>query len=517
MADVSTNVYDEVPYPLLSYTQTHPDRLNVIATLLGLQPAAVEACRVLELGCAVGGNLLPMAHGLPNSTFVGIDYAERQIEIAQANAAANGLGNVSFITADIAELPGDLGEFDYIVAHGIYSWVPEQVRDAVLEACRQHLAPNGIAYVSYNTYPGWHLLRMVREIMLYRTRNTSNAADRVEQSREVVRLLNEALEGESSAYSGFLSAYAEQVMPKDVGGPEHSDALLLHDELESTNDPVYFHEFIAHAARHRLQYVGEAHLANVLPSRLPPRATEVLRVLAQDAIELEQYMDFLKNRSFRETLLCHENVAVERRISADAVHRMYVSSRAWPESEAPDLAGEGSEGFQSLDNARFATNHPLTKAALVHLHNVSPQPVAFIDLVDTAAARLGGDARTSEDAATLAGNLLRAYGYSEHLVELHPRALGFVLEPGERPLASSYARWQAETIGRVTNLRHERVTLDDTARWVLRHLDGTRDRTTLVGLLSGARRRGELGVGESSEATLEAVLRFLGRAALLIR
>ena len=516
MPDAPTNVYDDVPYPLLSYTQTHPDRLAVIGTLLGMQPAPVEACRVLELGCAVGGNLLPMAHGLPGSQFVGIDYAERQIERARANAASTGLDNVSFIRADIAALPADLGEFDYIVAHGIYSWVPAAVRDALLAACRQHLAPNGIAYVSYNTYPGWHLLRMVREIMLYRTRNILDPRERAERAREVVTLLNDALEGEPSAYSTFLANYAQQVMPKEVGGPEHSDALLLHDELEATNEPVYFHEFVDHAARHRLRYLGEAHLANVLPSRLPPRATEVLRTLATSAVEVEQYMDFLKNRSFRETLLCHEGSAVERRIRADAVREMHVSSRAWPESDSPDLGGEGTEGFVALDNARFVTNHPLTKAALVHLHDVSPQPVAFADLANAASDRIGLDAEAQQQ-ATLAESLLRAYGYSEHLVELHPRALDFVLEAGERPLASAYARWQAESGERVTNARHERVTLDDTARWVLSQLDGTRDRTTLVGLLGGARNRGEIVATEGAEVTVDAVLRFLGRAALLVQ
>ncbi len=512
------NAYDEVPYPLLSYTQTHPDRLAVIGTLLGLTPAPPESCRVLELGCAVGGNLLPMAYALPGSEFVGIDYAPRQIELANAHAVATGLRNVRFVTADIAALPSNLGTFDYIVAHGIYSWVPEHVRDGLLGACRLHLAPAGIAYVSYNTYPGWHLLRVARDAMLYRTRNVGNPAERVELARSTIRLLNEALEGEASAYNAFLASYAEQVMPKDVGGPEHSDALLLHDELEATNEPVYFHQFAEHAARHGLQYLCEAHLSSVLPSRLPPRASEVLRTLATNAVELEQYMDFLKNRSFRETLLCHEGLAIDRRIDASAVTRMHASSRAWPESESPDVAGDGNERFRALDGATFATNHPLTKSALVYLHDVSPLPVPFDDLAATAQSRVGGGMPMSAaDERVLAENLLRAYGYSEHLVELHPRALGFAVEAAERPRASGYARWQAETGGRVTNLRHERVTLDEAARWLLRQLDGTRDREGLVRLAEEARTRGEIEVSGPIRETLDAVLRFLGRAALIER
>ena len=145
--------YDEVPYPSLSYAQTHPDRLATIATLLGLQPAPVTHCRVLELGCAGGGNLLPMAQGLPGSEFVGLDVSEAQITAGQTLRQALGLNNLTLTQMDILDVPAGLGQFDYIIAHGIYSWVPPQVRDKVLQVCQDHLAPQGVAYVSYNCYP----------------------------------------------------------------------------------------------------------------------------------------------------------------------------------------------------------------------------------------------------------------------------------------------------------------------------------------------------------------------------
>src|SRR5712692_4297077 len=146
--------YDEIPYPNLSHVQSHPDALATLATLLGLAPAPIDRCRVLEIGCATGGNLIPMALSLPGSSFLGIDSSARQIEMGQAAVAAVGLGNVQLRQMDIRQVTPELGEFDYIIAHGVFSWVPKDVRDQLLTICKQNLAPNGVAFVSYNVYPG---------------------------------------------------------------------------------------------------------------------------------------------------------------------------------------------------------------------------------------------------------------------------------------------------------------------------------------------------------------------------
>ena len=159
-----SHTYDDVPYPDLCYAYTHPGRIAAIATLLGMQPTPVENCRVLELGCAGGGNLIPMAYGLPNSTFTGIDNSARQIEMAQQKATALGLDNITLQTMDIMEVAPDFGEFDYIIVHGIYAWVPPAVQDQLLAICQQNLAPQGVAYISYNTLPGWSMILMARSI-----------------------------------------------------------------------------------------------------------------------------------------------------------------------------------------------------------------------------------------------------------------------------------------------------------------------------------------------------------------
>ena len=165
---VVSNSYDAVPYKSYPFKQTHPDRLATIALLFGLEPPPVERASILELGCASGGNLLPLAEQLPNGRFVGLDGSERQIRDGQRLLDALGFEHVELRHQDICEFEPGEGEFDYILCHGVYSWVGDDVQRRILEICRRGLAANGVAYVSYNTFPGWHMRGMIRDIMRYR-------------------------------------------------------------------------------------------------------------------------------------------------------------------------------------------------------------------------------------------------------------------------------------------------------------------------------------------------------------
>ena len=278
--DEIERAYDEVPYPGSSYTSTHPDRMAVLATLLGLTPAPVDRCRVLELGCAAGANLLPMAAELTESEFTGIDLSAGQIEEGRRTIEALGLTNVRLEHLDLMDLGADFGQFDYIVAHGLYSWVPEPVRERLLEVCRRNLAPGGVAFVSYNTYPGWLMLRGVREVMLHHTRDIDDPRERSDEARKLVRFLGEAAVPESGPFGAFLTSYGERLDDQWSLTDQDGGALLRHDELAEVNEPFWFHEFAAAAGRHGLQYLIEADLPSVTPSRLDPEHVEVLRATA---------------------------------------------------------------------------------------------------------------------------------------------------------------------------------------------------------------------------------------------
>ncbi len=476
-------IYDQIPYPSVSHSKSHPNRLATVATLRGMEPAPVEQCRVLEVGCAGGGNLIPMAANLPESTFVGLDLSAHQIARGQAMIAALGLSNITLRTLDILEVRPDLGQFDYIIAHGVYSWVPAAVQEKLLAICRDNLAPNGVAYISYNIYPGWNMLGTIRQMMRYHTRHLADPLEQAAEARKLLDFLANSISTDSNSHGGFLYVYVnyvkEYLLPKD-------DSFLLHDELAEINTPVYFHEFVAQAEQHDLQYLGEVNFASMMPSEFPAEVNESLRQMVRNTIELEQYLDFLRNRMFRQSLLCHQAVPLSHRFDPERLSRFSVAAAAMPESESPDIQSGAVEKFKALDGASFSTNHPLTKAAMRHLMDVWPRAVSFTELIAAAGAQLADDgavAVVEEEAQIVGANLLQAYSYSENLVEFHVYQPRFVTEISDYPLVSPVARYQAAHDQPVTNLRHERLTLDTMTAKLLTFVDGSRDVAGLVAAL----------------------------------
>src|SRR5450432_2947007 len=284
------NAYDEVPYRSFPYPQSHPARMATIATLFGLRPASVKTARVLELGCCTGGNIIPMAEQLPDAQFIGVDASAIQVREGQAAIDSLGMSNIKLLHKDILDITKDFGEFDYIIAHGVYSWVPPLVQQKILQICKQNLAPTGIAYISYNTLPGWRMRGIIRDIMLYRARNLTSPTERLNRSRDLIQFLAQSVSEENNPYGVLLRKELELLNCKN-------DQYLLHDHLEVFNEPVYFSEFASRATEVGLQYLGEAEFAWMCSKNLPQKVQTVLNAISSDVVETEQYMDFLRNRT----------------------------------------------------------------------------------------------------------------------------------------------------------------------------------------------------------------------------
>jgi methyltransferase-like protein/protein-L-isoaspartate O-methyltransferase len=526
MHPVPATSYDALPYPNHAFAATHPDRLAALALLFGLAPAPPQRCRVLELGCAGGGNLIPMAEALPDSQFVGIDLSERQIAAGRETVRALGLKNITLDQLDLRDLPRDAGPFDYVIAHGLYSWVPADVQERLLEICGRNLAPNGVAYVSHSVLPGAHSRLMLREMMCYHARHAATPPERAARARELLALLAGAAPPER-AYHAVLAQEQERLHDK-------GDAHLLHDDLADVNAPLYFHEFMGRAGRHGLQFLAEAEGIRSTPERLGPEAVAALRRLAGDLLAREQYMDFLFNRAFRRTLLCRADQPLRPEPRPADVAALHLASRARPVSPSPEWHSTKVEGFQVPGGATGGSDHPLTKVAFLQLAEAWPEALSFADLEARARARLApravvvqDGAAHARDSALLAENLRD--GILGGLVEPHAGPVRLRTEPGERPRAPGYARLQAGQGTSVTNLRHEMVSLDQATCQLLGELDGTRDRAAL---LDGVLRR----VAEQKMVvqrhgrpvtdpgalwrvlaeSVETTLRWLGRAALLV-
>lgn len=300
--------YDRVPYPSASIPQSHPNRLAAMGRLFGLKSPLPSRCRVLELGCADGANLLPMAEQYPESTFLGFDASRMQIAAGQKALAAAGLKNVELRAEDILNFT-DNGRFDYIIAHGIFSWVPNPVREKILDICARQLTENGVAFISYNALPGWSLRRSLRDMMRFHTEPFADPGVKVQQARALLAFLSEASPVEGNAYGRLLKSELDLFCKQPEG-------YLLHEFLEGENRQFYFHEFVELAGKHGLQYLSESSLAQMLAENFSDKVRDTLGTLSKGVIAQEQYMDFLRHRTFRETLLCRSEVAIRRNVTA---------------------------------------------------------------------------------------------------------------------------------------------------------------------------------------------------------
>jgi SAM-dependent methyltransferase len=242
--------YDDVFYPGHVYGHTHPNRLATIASLYGMAPVPVARCRVLELGCGVGGNLVPMAFQNPRSEFVGIDLSGATIERGQRNVEALGLSNIKLLNCDIMDFDAALGQFDYIIAHGVYSWVPPLVRGKMMEIFKKNLSADGICYVSYNAHPFSHLRDLARDMMLYHTRDIRDVKQKTAQARAIMKFLSEGSKADT-VHGAVMRAQFDRVikMPEEV---------LFHDDLNATAEAFLLHRVVEEAGKNGLQYLSDA-------------------------------------------------------------------------------------------------------------------------------------------------------------------------------------------------------------------------------------------------------------------
>jgi len=479
--------YDEIPYESHPFPQSHPDRLATVGRIFGMNPAPVTKCRVLELGCASGGNLIPMAFNLRDSDFLGVDLSVQETTIGQATIQGLGLPNIRIAHASILDIDKSWGQFDFIISHGVYSWVPQNIQEKMLAICSDNLNPSGIAYISYNTYPGWHMREAIRRMMTYHIGQFSDNRQRLQQARALIEFLANSVPTDNSPYGMLLKSELEIVK-------KSQDYYLFHDHLEEVNLPVYFHQFAERAAVAGLQYLGEADFSVMLTSGFSPEVKETLQRISPNIINTEQYMDFLRNRFFRQTLLCHHDVALKRNLGGESVSNLLFASAAQPLDHPVDLTAHKKVSFRTPDGASIETNRPLTKAVFLVLREYWPRAINLDTLLGEAYRKLDGGgllAGALENSSILAADLLQCY--SARVVELHTWQADFVTKASERPQVTKLAAYfiaQGKNI--VANQRHEAVSLNAVEQQLVGFLDGSKDRAAMEEHLFDLVQRGKL-------------------------
>jgi SAM-dependent methyltransferase len=471
MNDMATNPYDAVAYPGHAFAQTHPAHLATIAHIHGMTSAPTTAMRVLELGCGRGGNLIPMALQCPGAELVGIDLSGRAIAHAKADAAELGATNVSFHHLDIMAASAALGRFDYILVHGVYSWVPQHVRERIMALFGELLTPQGIAYVSYNALPGCRLRDLARDVMLYETRDIDDPMEKVRGARDAIKRFAEATDPET-----FYGAALRERL-RQIG--EIPDNVLYHDDLNPGARAFALHEVLAAAEPHGLQFLAEASFPNNFGGARGP-AQELLNAIPTDQpLRQEQSLDLLIGRCFRQTLLCRADVELHRGFSRFALSPYHLAANVREAEESDERPGV--RGFLFSDDVRLAVDLPQAKAALRALGRAWPGSISHGELVALAMQEAGDSLGSDIERETGRLNEALTAIYRAGLLEVNLERHQLTTQISERPLASLLARRQALSGPHVTDLRHRAVALDGiVVRKFVSLLDGTRTPAMLL-------------------------------------
>lgn len=476
-----------------AFPQTHPDRLATVARLHGIPAVAPERCRVLELGCGDGANLLPMAFELGESSFVGVDLDADRIEQGQAQIRELGLTNVELFARDIGELGEEYGKFDYIVAHGVYCWVPLHVREHLLTLCRTLLNDGGVAFVSFNVLPGWHFLEYMRDFALLTAEQEGSGGDVLARIRSLAKVFAEGLGGGGAgAQNLHLKALFDRLLAS-------SDYLLAFDYLGDVAEPLSLGDFVSAAEEKGLRYVADANFFETELQRVPARVRSALTKEVAEPFAREKLADFFGARLFRRALLCKADQAVELR-GAGAVKDFQVLAQVTRTSGNDEASEPTPASFSMLHQVKLTVSAPVVKQALMVLGDVWPQSIGFAALVARVTSGVAGSS-SAEVERVLTEALWELYGAGALDLRCSPPRCA--QHAGDRPSASLLARLSLSESGETVNQHHELARFTDGISQVLfRLLDGTRTRQELAEALGAAAEAGTLILSPAERSNL---------------
>lgn len=456
--------YDALAFPNAPQLKTHPDNMATLAALFGVAAPPIEHCRVLELGCGSGDNLLAMAMNMPVSHYVGVDLSRVHLDRGRDVAKRLGLRNIQFEHADITTLdPDKLGTFDYIICHGVFSWVPPDVQDAILWLAGETLSPNGVFYLSYNAYPGWHLLNMLRQMLLHDAPPNASPQERVRRARNTLGILRAAA---SLPYNSVGAALGEKMSHLQ----SQSDGYLFHEYLTEHNEGFWFEEVVRRAGQHGMQY-----LANAVPETM--EASNFGHAIANavaacpDRVSAQQRLNMALGTPFNSTLFCRAEHDVRRTFAATTIESLYYDGWLHPDPSEGDVhESEHVTVTSSTGIAAKVTGADL-RTALGVLARARPCNVHFDVIYDAVKQSVPGDGRSDEvRRRELSLQLVRLYFGAVIGISTHAPPL--TADVSDHPIASPLARLQASEQGWVTSQWHMRVLLTAPQRDLLARLDG---------------------------------------------
>jgi 2-polyprenyl-3-methyl-5-hydroxy-6-metoxy-1,4-benzoquinol methylase/methyltransferase-like protein len=455
-ADKSAKRYDEVPYYSYPIALLDPSRLGAVAALWGHRPPAPETARILEIGCATGGHIIGLAARYPQATVNGLDVSEVQIETGRARISRLGLSNITLATQSVTELGAAEGPFDYIICHGVFSWVSDEVRNAILKSCKALLAENGMAAISFNVLPGWRLLQVIRDTAILHAGRFEKPAEKAAEMRALFEALSKMTQ-ESSSYGSVWRKELSRMTPMP-------DFYLLHELLEDHNTPMTFTAFNAALDAHALHYLADANFQAGIPENAGPEKGALIRNLADgQRIMREQYADILTGRTFR-TAIVVGSPPVE--CEADAhLHFLEGMQIVSPASTILRSDEKGAAILRYFNDGELLIESPNVAQAIKAMLERRPSTTSLNEMLKPQASE-------EERYAVLEGlKMLVCMGIVD--ASLVPTVCQN--KPADNPLAWPLARSDAEAAEEFTcSMLQTPVKLTDRSRFLLKLADGNK-------------------------------------------
>lgn len=476
--------YNSFPYDSHAFKWCSPAYIRAAAYLYGVDLPLVQNARVLEIGCAAGGNSLPFAFMYPEAEIVAIDISEAQIAQGQGIVEQAQLKNISLRTMCMTELPDDLAPFDYVIAHGVLSWIPKQVQPQLFKAIEKSLSPKGGAYLSFNTYPGWRARETLRELMLWHSRDVEEIQNKVDRAREVIPFLEEGVSPHN------LLQPAKEYLATQLPDCESQDYYLAHEYLELHNNPLYFKQMIDFAEQNNLRYIGDAEPKIECADYYQLADNkEFIRLCASasTALAQQQYLDFAVGRSFRKSLLCsnrHPDQVFDYPDFSRLVDLLFAASFEALEDKTKRL----TKRYQVFDQY-IEVACPIMQEMLALLRQHWPRPVSGRDLLKLVSTRSQEQAEQSLKQLFMQFPLEMSRSYEDLPVCLQDLYSGLI--PGAATLMSARAQGSSNIAEFNAWYSSSVAEMDDTELFVVQQLEAVRSPLRVADALERAWRQGK--------------------------
>ncbi len=483
MMDFNGFPFDKSKLPNISYSNfyANPSYVRTLSKLVGLEAASLSTAKILELGCASGGNILPFALKYPDSHTIGIDLSNDLIAIGNEMKLSLNLSNIDLICCDIQDLDTSFGTFDYIIVHDVFSCVTDEIRLKILTICKENLNENGLAYISYNALPGWNNLATVRDLALFHSNNFEGLPEKINQIRLLFDFLKEAVKESDSAYAKLMFETKELLQDK----PDFS---VVHDFLQTYNKAFYFSAFMEEATKVGLQYVVDAEISKMYIHNYSKIISDKLGGI-EEVVRMEQYLDFITNRAFRQTILCHNHRIINRKIPLDNLVNYYFRMNL---VSSPDEESDKEAIFYLNNNPEdsIATVNPMLKA-IFKVFSENYGYLSFRDLVSLSNNKLA-EINQSELEAQAKVSLMDLFLKGK--IDIRSDFISTSSYGMDTPKVWEYVTAQASYLKQkiITNLYFESVQLSLFEYYLVRYMDGNNTKEVVISKMLDHFKNGDL-------------------------